>query len=215
MAESSAESYEVIVLFDGYSKKTHKGLTANCTCTLILGPKKIIVDTMTAWDGEKLVEALKHRNIECDDIDFVVCSHGHSDHIGCNYLFKKAMHIVGHCISYRDVYFDHDFNKNEYVIDTNVKVIATPGHTLEDVSVIVRTEHKGTIVITGDLFENVDDLEDDRIWRELTCGSEELQLKNRNLILQIANYIVPGHGAMFKNKKYIKCSNPQHVNFAR
>lgn len=82
-----SNKYEVIVLFDGYSKETKPGMEANCTCTLIRGPKNIVVDTMTAWDGAKLEEALLKYNLTCGDIHYVVCTHGHSDHIGCNYLF--------------------------------------------------------------------------------------------------------------------------------
>lgn len=47
---------EVIVLFEGYSKRLNETtMDANCTCTLIKGPKLIIVDTMTAWDREKIL----------------------------------------------------------------------------------------------------------------------------------------------------------------
>jgi hypothetical protein len=49
-------TYEVHVLYDGYSKTTEKGMVANCTCTLIKGQKHIIVDTMTPWDKEKIIE---------------------------------------------------------------------------------------------------------------------------------------------------------------
>lgn len=47
---------EVIVLFDGYSKYVDDVMEANCSCTLIKGPKTIIVDTMTAWDKDRLIE---------------------------------------------------------------------------------------------------------------------------------------------------------------
>ena len=47
--------YEVHVLHDGYSKMVKGTMYANCTCTLITGPKKIIVDTMTAWDKDKIL----------------------------------------------------------------------------------------------------------------------------------------------------------------
>ncbi|XP_074114844.1 metallo-beta-lactamase domain-containing protein 1-like [Cotesia typhae] len=46
--------YQVIVLFDGYSKQLEDGKSkANCSWTLIKGPEiNIIVDTMTAWDRD-------------------------------------------------------------------------------------------------------------------------------------------------------------------
>lgn len=48
---------EVIVLFDGYSKQLDDTrMDANCTCTLVRGEKNIIIDTMTAWDRDKIIE---------------------------------------------------------------------------------------------------------------------------------------------------------------
>jgi glyoxylase-like metal-dependent hydrolase (beta-lactamase superfamily II) len=88
--------YEVIVLFSGYSvlQDGRRTMKANCTCTLVKsegsGPV-VIVDTMTAWDGERIAKTLMDdHGLECDDVDFVVCTHGHSDHVGNNNLFKKA-----------------------------------------------------------------------------------------------------------------------------
>ena len=89
----SRTMFEVTVLFDGYSRTEEGGrvMRANCTCTLVRGEGiTAIVDTRTAWDGQEITEALRRRGVECEDVDFVVCTHGHSDHIGCNYLFKKV-----------------------------------------------------------------------------------------------------------------------------
>ena len=54
--------YEVHILADGYSKLDSEGfMLANCTCTLIKGPKNVIVDTMTPWDQEVILSGLvKH-----------------------------------------------------------------------------------------------------------------------------------------------------------
>ncbi|XP_018575318.1 metallo-beta-lactamase domain-containing protein 1 [Anoplophora glabripennis] len=188
-----------IVLFDGYSKIENGNYYANCSCVLIKGPPNVIVDTMTAWDGDKLVKALNKESFAPDDINYVVCTHGHSDHIGCNYLFQKAIHIVGHSISYKNKYeIDHDFKSSyEYIINDRIKVSPTPGHTLQDVSVIVNSS-RGVTAITGDLFEKFEDLTDDNIWKEAGSDSEELQRINRQKILILSDFIIPGHGPMFK-----------------
>lgn len=188
-----------IVLFDGFSKMENGNYYANCSCVLIKGPPNVIVDTMTAWDGDKLLKALNKESLTSDDVDYVVCTHGHSDHIGCNYLFQKAKHIVGYSISHKDKYdIDHDFkNGDEYTITDRIKVISTPGHTLQDVSVIVNSS-RGVTAITGDLFEKFEDLTDENIWKEAGSDSEELQRINRQKILDLADFIIPGHGPMFK-----------------
>lgn len=198
--EETPSPYKVYVLFNGFSNSTENGITANCTCTLIKAPNtNIVVDTMTAWDGDKLTAKLEKHNLKCSDINYVICTHGHSDHVGCNYLFQKAfIHIVGHCVSKREHYFIHDFkNGYKYTINDYVEVIPTPGHTLQDVSVIVKTE-EGIVAVTGDLFENEQDLKNDSIWKDAGSDSEELQLKSRKKILDLADWIIPGHGPKFK-----------------
>ena len=56
-----------------------------------------------------------------------------------------------------------------------MKVIATPGHTLDSVSVVVvtGTKEQGTVVIAGDNFEKEEDLEDPELWK--SAGSEDEQ----------------------------------------
>ena len=49
---------KVIVLFEGYSLTLEDRMEANCTCTLIKAEKNIIVDTMTPWDGPKIIEGI-------------------------------------------------------------------------------------------------------------------------------------------------------------
>jgi len=193
-------SYVVKVLFDGYSKPIFGGQTANCSCTLISGKKNVIVDTMTAWDKEKLLGELANLNVSPIDIDYVISTHGHSDHIGNNNLFLNAKHIVGWAINHKDRYFDHPFDRGvPYRIDEGLNVIPTPGHTLSDVSVVVKNaKDLGCVVIAGDLFENEDDISDDSIWKNAGSENEELQMQNRLRVLEIADYIVPGHGKMFQ-----------------
>lgn len=191
--------YEVHVLHTGYSGTTDQGMIANCSCTLIRGRHNVIVDTMTPWDKDRIISALALHKLTPDDIQYVVCTHGHSDHVGNNNLFLYAKHIVGYSVSFRDIYTLHPFEDGQpFVIDDDVKVIPTPGHTNTDVSVIVRTRDQGTVAIVGDLFEKEEDLKDSSIWRTLG-GSENprSQERYRNAILLIADYIVPGHGPMF------------------
>lgn len=173
---------------------------ANCSCTMVTSPGVcMIVDPLTAWDKDYILQQLEQQNLNPDDITHVVCTHGHSDHIGNLNLFLKATHIVGQSISHGTKYFIHSFDKIPYKINDNVEVIATPGHTHSDVSVVVSTERYGKVVIAGDLFERKEDIEDPKLWKEI-AGSENptLQFLNRQLVLDMADYIIPGHGPMFR-----------------
>ncbi|MCC6501649.1 MAG: MBL fold metallo-hydrolase [Deltaproteobacteria bacterium] len=195
------KNYEVIILKPGYCHRLGPTkMRADGTVTLIKGPKNIIVDTGGPQDSEHIIDALSKEGLSPRDISHVICTHGHSDHVGNNNLFWDAAFIVSHDISKGDLYTFHDFKSGEsYMIDEEVEVIPTPGHTSQDISVIVRIK-EGVVAITGDLFESEQDLVDEELWR----ASSELpveQEKSRAMILAIADTVVPGHGEMFKVKK--------------
>ena len=50
---------------------------------------------------------------------------------------------------------------------------------------------------TGDLFEKEEDLEDYTLWQE-NSDDPEIQQQYRMEVLRTADFIVPGHGPMFK-----------------
>lgn len=195
--------YKVHVLFNGFSRLSENGkeMYANCTCSLIKGPKNIIIDTMTAWDKDKILEGLSSFDLSPKDVDIVVSTHGHSDHIGNNNLFLNATHIVGQSISRGETYILHNFEE-DYIVDDHIRVMATPGHTMSCVSIIVRADigaaSIATVAIVGDLFEKEEDLVNENIWIEAGSENVEMQRRNRDKILKIADYIIPGHGPMFK-----------------
>lgn len=156
---------------------------------------------MTAWDGEILLHELKNHHITENDIDFLVCSHGHADHIGNLNLFLKAHHFVGSCLSHKNVYYPHDFEKQAYVIDNDIEVVSTPGHTKTCVSLIVRNsslENGSTVALAGDLFEKEEDIFNETLWIQAGTEDENLQRENRLRIAETVDYIIPGHGPLFK-----------------
>jgi glyoxylase-like metal-dependent hydrolase (beta-lactamase superfamily II) len=191
------QHYEVKVLKAGYA--TWVGPTqerADGTISLIKGAHNIVVDTGGPWGKAELLEALHGEGISAADIDYVICTHGHSDHVGNVNLFPNATVIISHDVSKGDLYTIHPFSEGQpYKIDDEIEIIPTPGHTEQDISVIVRTA-QGTYVIAGDLFESQDDLENEELWRSFS-EHPEIQKENRHRVLDIADYIIPGHGDMF------------------
>ncbi|XP_046829562.1 metallo-beta-lactamase domain-containing protein 1 isoform X2 [Vespa velutina] len=159
---------EVKVLFNGYSEQLDdRIMCANCSCTLIKGPKLIIVDTMTAWDQKKILEE----------------------------------HIVGHSVQHGDLFYEENLKNEEYILCEGVKVLATPGHTSEDITVLVQTNINGRsscVAITGDLFEKEEDIVNPLIWKSLGQNDlQKVQSYMRSRIINLADFIVPGHGPMF------------------
>ncbi|XP_003746687.1 metallo-beta-lactamase domain-containing protein 1 [Galendromus occidentalis] len=206
---------KVEVLFDGFSRLEagNQFMSSNCTCTLVVGETvKMIVDTMTAWDGDRIKEALDSRGISPDEITHAVATHGHSDHIGNLNLFLNAKHVVGTSMNYKDNYYDVLLDGSSLRVAEGIEIVPTPGHTASCVSVIVSNTESGTIAITGDLFEKREDSADPTIWEELGGSEKPLkQAENRVKVLRIADYVVPGHGPMFKVTEDIREKNHAHM----
>ncbi|XP_028399196.1 metallo-beta-lactamase domain-containing protein 1-like [Dendronephthya gigantea] len=201
--EGGAFNFEIISLIKGYSENSGPGeQRATGSSTLVKGPKNVIVDTGNPSEKDKLLKALDEKgHLPPEEIDFVVCTHGHSDHVGNLNLFPDATFIVSYDVSKKDQYIVHQFKHGVvYKIHEDVEVWPTPGHTDSDVSVIVKNTRHGTVAITGDLFEKAADLAREDLWKAYS-EHEELQRDNREKILGIADYIVPGHGAMFRNPR--------------
>lgn len=192
------------MLKEGYCREGEKkgSFKASGTITVVKGEHhNILVDTGNPWDTGELLSELSKANLEIKDIHYVVCTHGHSDHVGNLNIFLQSTHIVGHDIAYKDNYEDIAFKEGEpYEIEDNIEVISTPGHMHHDISVVVKNTKHGTVVIAGDLFECEKDLDDSTIWKEKS-EDKELQEQSRQRVLEIADYIIPGHGPGFKVPK--------------
>ncbi|XP_054081808.1 metallo-beta-lactamase domain-containing protein 1 [Zeugodacus cucurbitae] len=220
----STKQNEVHILFTGYSRpdsNDSNAMRANCTCTLIRtrNGRNIIVDTLTAWDGDRLSEALQNvHGLKTQDIHVVVCTHGHSDHTGCNYLFRAAQwHFMGACVSNRDKYLDCPLTRGDsepfQLCGDDVVVVRTPGHTLNCVSVLVRDTNLGEVVgVCGDLFERVEDIADPTIWLEAGSENAESQRSQRLRMVDLCNYIIPGHGQGFAVTENMREKLRQQVN---
>jgi len=177
---------ELKILLEGHAKKTSEGWTANSAAVLVKsGGKNIIIDP--GCEKEKLLDSLKKENLSEKDIDYVVLTHSHEDHAVLAGIFTNAEIIT----------------KGNSVPGTDIELLPTPGHTEDHVSVIVETP-KGRYAIAGDVFWWTDDEEQivDINKKDPTRISDVNDLINsRKKILEIADYIIPGHGKMFRVEK--------------
>ncbi|XP_053199532.1 metallo-beta-lactamase domain-containing protein 1 [Scomber japonicus] len=192
----SGQPYSVSVLKVGYCLPQSDGtFRADGTITLITGPRTILVDTGGPWDRDLLLFTLKERGLLPGDINLVVGTHGHSDHIGNLSLFPTALIIVGYDISEGDTYRPNNLAEGQpYCVDEHVSIIPSPGHTGQDISVQVRGTAAGTVLVAGDLFECCLDEES---WQDLSVNTA-VQEVSRQRALQTADVIIPGHGLPFR-----------------
>lgn len=186
---------KVKVLIEGYVKEPK----IVPTTTLIQDDKvNIIVDPGMGKNKRALLEkVLRKEKLAFDDIDIVFCTHYHPDHTQFVGLFPKAKWITSLYIFDGDKWLDH--KGEEYRLSPNVSIIHTPGHTSEHASLKVKTD-KGIVAVAGDVWwldtmkPKIDEMAQDQ---------KELE-KSRKKVLEIADWIIPGHGKMFKNptKRY-------------
>ena len=190
---------EVKVLIEGYAKEIKEGWKANSTVTLIIAnAKKMIVDP--GCNREKLMTALTKEKLELNDIDYILLTHNHPDHALLSGIFENA-DIVDEFY----IYHGDDIKKhNGKIPGTEVKVIRTPGHKEEHCSFAVPTS-KGTYVVAGDVFwwtENQEqDLDVNAPDNDPEHQDQQKLIESRKKLLDMADWIIPGHGKMFKVKK--------------
>ncbi|NXW83104.1 MBLC1 protein, partial [Alopecoenas beccarii] len=200
-SEIVGSPYTVQILQEGFCHPPlpDGSFRADGTITLVRGgPVTLLVDTGGPWGGgRRLLELLSHRGVSPENVTDVVCTHGHSDHVGNINLFPKAKVMVGLDLTGGDGwYLPHPVTSGGRLeLDPGfLEVMATPGHTRDHVSVVVKGTSMGTVVVAGDTFERDGD-EDE--WRGLSEDPER-QEKSRGDVVALADVIVPGHGPPFR-----------------
>jgi len=190
------------VLIEGYAKETGSGWLASSTVTLIEDSgKKILVDP--GINKELLLRKLKGEGLSPDDIDIVFMTHYHPDHVFLASIFDKATVVDGDTIYEKDKETEYEGK----VPGTNLEVMPTPGHAHEHCALLAKTE-KGKVIVAADVFwwtdeekQKVDDL-DALINKEDPFTKDLKALKESRIkVLEIADWIIPGHGKMFKNPR--------------
>lgn len=165
--------------------------------TLIRTSKvNILVDCGDPWNGDEIVEKLSSHGLQKQDVHVVIVTHGHIDHCGNLSLFPDATVYMGGDIAFEGKYSTLS-ERDPVALAPKVELRRCAGHTDHDLIAVVNDTDKGCIVVAGDIFECANDGEQ---WREVSRYPEQ-QEKSRSEILSLADWIVPGHGPMFKNEK--------------
>ncbi|MBU0958375.1 MAG: MBL fold metallo-hydrolase [Nanoarchaeota archaeon] len=197
---------EVKVLVEGIHKMLDDGkMRIGSTVTLIKSNKNIIVDTGSFLDKDQLIEGLNKEGFSVEDIDAVILTHLHLDHTVNTYLFKNAKiyyrlrggNFIGLVGFPQEGKIQRNDLENDTEIAENVSILLTPGHTEDLISVVVKTS-VGNVIITGDAIDS-EKMADLNNPPGFYWDLDEFN-KSRRKILEIADYIIPGHGGMFKVK---------------
>lgn len=193
----------VTVLKPGYARWEGYASQRACgTITLITSYKNCVVDLGLPADKDLIINELKTHGLSPKDIEVVILTHSDVDHIGNMNLFPDATFIGGHDVMRGDHFIE--FFKEKYAVDENITILHTPGHDARSISVIVKTE-KEIVAVTGDLFEYEKDwltVDTSKAW-EPWSQDKNMQQKSREKIWHLADYIIPGHGDIFKVDKSV------------
>ena len=140
-----------------------------------------------------------------EDIDGIMVTHNHPDHIGNIGSFEKAKVImpdsdfmVGesnlfHFDNEAD-FFENPGNKKRVYPQT--VMVSTPGHSGWDASYVF--EGEGRIAMVGDLFWSQEDWEEDSQFMDL-CVNNNIQKRSRDYVREELKpeVVIPGHGPAF------------------
>ena len=149
----------------------------------------MVVDPGMVADRSRILDPLRALGYQATDVTHVVITHHHPDHTVNIALFPTA-EVVDFWARYRgDQWLDHAGDGEQ--LSEHVRLLLTPGHTNEDLTVLVETE-AGVVACThawwhADRTPEIDPLADDQHALEAS----------RRRILEAADTVVPGHGAPF------------------
>ena len=160
------------------------------TCSLIRdGDAAIVVDPGLSPSQSAILDALRDLGLRPVDVTDVVISHHHPDH-ALNVALFPAARVHDHWAIYDFAGRWDDVESEGRILSPSVRLIRTAGHSAEDISTVAGTA-EGIVVFTH-LWWTVDGPAEDPYAPE-----PDVLHASRARVLDLADVIVPGHGAPF------------------
>jgi glyoxylase-like metal-dependent hydrolase (beta-lactamase superfamily II) len=186
-----ASSAEVHILWNGYAKDADTptlSLVASTVGFVRDGDVRVIIDPGMVPGPDAILAPLAALGELPANITDVVFSHHHPDHTLNAALFPNAR-FHDHWAIYKGDNWESR-EAEGFHLSPSIRLIATPGHTPQDITTLVGTI-EGVIAFTH-LWWFAEGPADDPLADDLTALHA-----NRLRVLQVARLIVPGHGAPF------------------
>jgi glyoxylase-like metal-dependent hydrolase (beta-lactamase superfamily II) len=186
---------EVFLVKPGSIKRDENGriLDARSSVTIIAsGQQTIIVDSGAEDEEETIRREMAGIGIDPEEISILINTHSHPDHCGNNHLFSRARVLEA---------------KDGAVIAPGVRIMATPGHSMDSISVAIEVYSEETqkmiIVISGDALPTFGNFLKDvppalHVDRNLAVAS-------MRKIVSLSDIVIPGHDFPFSvgRREYI------------
>jgi glyoxylase-like metal-dependent hydrolase (beta-lactamase superfamily II) len=189
---------EVKILIEGYTNADSVAETGEertqPTITLVRdGDLVMVVDPGILESQQVLIDVLEKENLTIKDVDIVCVTHSHIDHYRNIGMFPDAKILEHYGLWSRNGVENWSENFSQ-----NIQILHTPGHDHTSITLFVTTSD-GIVAICGDVFwkENYPkEPEDDNYALDL----KKLE-QSRRMILKMADWIIPGHGGMYKSNR--------------
>lgn len=181
-----ARTARLDVLVEGYVRMPH----VVGTVTLIRDEDRVIIhDPGMVTDRDHITGSLRQLGVDPEDVTDVVLSHHHPDHTLNVALFPV---VPVHDFQWI-VHGDHlTLREADGVqLTASVRLLSTPGHSQEDITVLVGTAED--VVAVTHLWWTAEGPVDD----PFSPDREQLR-QHREKVIELATLIVPGHGAPFR-----------------
>ena len=191
--------------------------TNNCNAYFIDGPSRILIDPGHRALFEHVQRGLEQMGLGIDDIDLVICTHAHPDHLEAVPLLKKTSALftlhetewqwaatIGKQMSAAYGIDINDFRPDFFLKDgtlsldgLDLEVIHTPGHSPGSVSLYWP---KQKALFTGDLVFK------EGVGRTDLPGGDGLQLKSsiKRLMALDVEWLLAGHGEVISGAQNVK-----------
>ncbi|MFP3992350.1 MBL fold metallo-hydrolase [Streptomyces sp. E11-3] len=163
--------------------------TASTVTLLRDGDTLVVVDPGMVADRKLILGPVAEAGVSPEQVTDVVFSHHHPDHTLNAALFPAARYHDHWAIYEDDLWTTRAADGFE--ISPSIRLMATPGHTPEDISTLVDTE-EGLVVLTH-LWWSADGPVED----PYATDPEALHTSRAAVLALSPALVVPGHGAAF------------------
>jgi glyoxylase-like metal-dependent hydrolase (beta-lactamase superfamily II) len=190
---------EFTLLVKGYARLLGRdGYIASPNVVLIEdNGKRVLVDPGS--NVGLLKRALTRRGLAPPDIDLIFLTHFHPDHILNIRLFPEVTACDGFSTYRGDRAVPHS---SRFLPGTGIEIIRTRGHSPGHASLLFDTS-RGRFAVAGDIFAWFNDDEPRYDLASLINQPDPFAndmatlKKTRQWLLEMADYIIPGHGEIF------------------
>jgi glyoxylase-like metal-dependent hydrolase (beta-lactamase superfamily II) len=174
------------VLVEGYARLPNVAGTVSLVRD---AGRVVVVDPGMVADRELILRPMRELGVRPEDVTDVVLSHHHLDHNVNVALFPVVPVHDFQSVIEGDVFTRRAADGVQ--LTPSVQLLATPGHTPQDLTTLVGTEED--VAALTHLWWTAEGPADDPY-----SPDRDLLRQQRERVLELATLVVPGHGAPFR-----------------